>query len=84
MLKKLYNYVVRHGNFVHIISNFYVLQSEILLRGHSFEARIYAEDPDNNFMPGAGPLLHLKTPIDDANIRVETGVRKGDQVCKSL
>lgn len=55
-------------------------QSEILLRGHSFEARIYAEDPDNNFMPGAGPLLHLKTPIDDANIRVETGVRKGDQV----
>jgi len=55
-------------------------QSEISLSGHSFEARIYAEDPDNNFMPGAGPLIHLKTPIDDANVRVETGVRQGDQV----
>ena len=28
----------------------------------SFEARIYAEDPDNNFMPGAGPLKHLSMP----------------------
>lgn len=54
-----------------------VQQSELKLRGHAFEARIYAEDPDNNFMPGAGPLLHLSTPVADSTTRVETGVRQG-------
>jgi len=55
-------------------------QAEIPLKGHAFEARIYAEDPDNNFMPGAGPLLHLSTPAADPDTRVETGVRQGDEV----
>ena len=31
-------------------------QEQIPLVGHAFEARIYAEDPNNNFMPGAGQL----------------------------
>jgi len=39
-----------------------VSQDDINLNGWSFEARIYAEDPDGGFMPGAGPLLHLSTP----------------------
>uniref|UniRef100_A0A8C5M1S5 Methylcrotonoyl-CoA carboxylase subunit alpha, mitochondrial n=1 Tax=Leptobrachium leishanense TaxID=445787 RepID=A0A8C5M1S5_9ANUR len=55
-------------------------QDEINLQGHAFEARIYAEDPDNNFMPGAGPLLHLSTPPADPSTRIETGVRQGDEV----
>ncbi|KAH0517083.1 Methylcrotonoyl-CoA carboxylase subunit alpha, mitochondrial [Microtus ochrogaster] len=55
-------------------------QEEIPLRGHAFEARIYAEDPDNNFMPGAGPLVHLSTPQADMSTRIETGVRQGDEV----
>ena len=51
------------------------------LNGWSFEARIYAEDPDNGFMPGAGPLLHLSTPKPQENlVRIETGVRQGDEV----
>lgn len=53
-------------------------QEEIPLRGHAFEARIYAEDPDNNFMPGAGPLVHLSTPQADMSTRIETGVRQGN------
>ncbi|MEQ2277681.1 Methylcrotonoyl-CoA carboxylase subunit alpha, mitochondrial, partial [Xenotaenia resolanae] len=57
-----------------------LLQDDITLRGHSFEARIYAEDPNNDFLPGAGPLLHLSTPAADQNTRVETGVREGDEV----
>nr|XP_009502247.1 PREDICTED: methylcrotonoyl-CoA carboxylase subunit alpha, mitochondrial [Phalacrocorax carbo] len=57
-----------------------LMQEEILLRGHAFEARIYAEDPNNNFMPGAGPLLHLSTPPPDSFTRIETGVRQGDEV----
>eukprot|EP00057_Strongylocentrotus_purpuratus_P027271 XP_011681745.1 PREDICTED: methylcrotonoyl-CoA carboxylase subunit alpha, mitochondrial isoform X1 [Strongylocentrotus purpuratus] len=57
-----------------------VTQADLRLHGHSFEARIYAEDPDNNFMPGAGPLIHLATPDADESIRIETGVRQGDDV----
>ncbi|CAL8306506.1 unnamed protein product [Lota lota] len=57
-----------------------LLQDDIILSGHSFEARIYAEDPDNDFLPGAGPLRHLSTPQADAETRVETGVREGDEV----
>ncbi|KAJ8332015.1 hypothetical protein SKAU_G00430090 [Synaphobranchus kaupii] len=55
-------------------------QDEIELSGHSFEARIYAEDPNNDFLPGAGPLLHLSTPQADECTRIETGVREGDEV----
>lgn len=54
-----------------------LLQDDIILRGHSFEARIYAEDPDNDFLPGAGPLLHLSTPPPDQHTRIETGVIEG-------
>ncbi|CAK5280460.1 unnamed protein product [Mycena citricolor] len=37
-------------------------QSSIPLVGHAFEARIYAENPRNNFLPDSGTLLHLSTP----------------------
>ncbi len=58
-----------------------ISQEQIPLVGHAFEARIYAEDPVNNFMPGAGKLKYLQTPSHgDANVRVETGVEEGDEV----
>lgn len=38
-------------------------QSSIPLVGHAFEARIYAENPRNNFLPDSGPLLYLSTPV---------------------
>ncbi|KAF8548884.1 hypothetical protein OG21DRAFT_1500748 [Imleria badia] len=37
-------------------------QSSVPLVGHAFEARIYAENPRNNFLPDAGRLLYLSTP----------------------
>ncbi|XP_039492488.1 methylcrotonoyl-CoA carboxylase subunit alpha, mitochondrial [Drosophila santomea] len=55
-------------------------QSEITRRGHAFEARIYAENPRGGFLPGAGPLRYLSTPQPSDNVRVETGVREGDEV----
>lgn len=58
-------------------------QEEIPLVGHAFEARIYAEDPAGNFMPGAGKLKFLQPPKlqpGDTTIRVETGVEEGDEV----
>lgn len=59
-------------------------QDEIVLRGHSFEARIYAEDPSNDFLPGAGPLLHLSTPQEETHTRIETGVRQGQHDFSTL
>lgn len=50
-----------------------VKQEDIPLNGHSFEARIYAEDPAGGFLPGAGPLEYLKTPASADDVRVETG-----------
>eukprot|EP00090_Calanus_glacialis_P037295 TRINITY_DN6407_c0_g1_i1.p1 TRINITY_DN6407_c0_g1~~TRINITY_DN6407_c0_g1_i1.p1 ORF type:complete len:700 (+),score=246.56 TRINITY_DN6407_c0_g1_i1:52-2151(+) len=57
-----------------------VKQEDLKLNGWSFEARIYAEDPNNSFMPGAGPLEYLATPAPTEDVRIETGVRQGDQV----
>lgn len=57
-------------------------QDEIKLHGHAFEARVYAEDPNNSFMPGAGPLLHLSTPVPDARVRIDTGVQQGRLSCR--
>ena len=54
-----------------------VMQDDLKLNGHAFEARIYAEDPDNNFMPGAGPLVYMSTPAPADDLRIETGVRQG-------
>ncbi|KAI0279428.1 carbamoyl-phosphate synthase L chain, ATP binding domain-containing protein [Russula aff. rugulosa BPL654] len=38
-------------------------QSEIPMVGHAFEARIYAENPRNDFLPDSGRLLHLSAPV---------------------
>lgn len=54
-----------------------VTQDDLKAEGHSFEARIYAEDPDNKFMPGAGPLNYIFMPSVADNVRIETGIRQG-------
>lgn len=48
--------------------------------GHAFEARIYAEDPYNNFVPGTGKLKYLNPPVTSDSVRVESGVVQGDEV----
>ncbi|XP_067634408.1 methylcrotonoyl-CoA carboxylase subunit alpha, mitochondrial isoform X2 [Eurosta solidaginis] len=55
-------------------------QEQIGRKGHAFEARIYAENPRDGFLPGAGPLRYLATPQPNEFVRVETGVREGDEV----
>ncbi|KAJ1718039.1 hypothetical protein LPJ61_006920, partial [Coemansia biformis] len=57
-----------------------LLQDEIQCTGHAFEARIYAENPDNGFLPDTGRMLHLATPVPSADVRVETGVQAGDAI----
>ncbi len=55
-------------------------QEELKINGHAFEARIYAESPENDFLPATGTLEYLKTPEPNAHIRVDTGVQQGDEV----
>lgn len=55
-------------------------QDELSFKGHAFEARIYAEDPDNDFLPATGVLEFLQAPEESDHVRVDTGVRQGDEV----
>jgi acetyl/propionyl-CoA carboxylase alpha subunit len=54
-------------------------QAELMQRGHAIEARVYAEDPANDFLPQAGPLLLYREP-DRPGVRIDSGVREGDTV----
>lgn len=55
-------------------------QDEIVRRGHAVECRIYAEEPRAGFLPRAGTLHRLTQPIPEEFVRVETGVREGQEV----
>lgn len=55
-----------------------ITQSDIRPQGHSLEVRICAEDPDS-FLPSPGLLSDWSIPSGDG-IRVESGVRAGDEV----
>ncbi|KAG2211198.1 hypothetical protein INT47_006317 [Mucor saturninus] len=56
------------------------MQHELALNGHAFEARIYAENPSNHFLPDTGPLFSVRTPLASPNVRLETGFVQGDQI----
>ncbi|MGB8952316.1 MAG: acetyl-CoA carboxylase biotin carboxylase subunit [Candidatus Aminicenantales bacterium] len=52
-------------------------QEDIEPRGAAIECRIYAEDPDNDFMPTPGKILHLHAPSGGLGVRRDTGVYEG-------
>ena len=53
-------------------------QSDLSIRGHAIEVRIYAEDPANGFLPAIGPMAMFRPP-SGPGIRLDTGVREGDE-----
>ncbi len=70
------------------------LQGDLKINGHAIEARICAENPDNNFLPATGNLSELNWPDhvtfsrnadgvalhDAAPVRLDAGVRAGDAI----
>jgi 3-methylcrotonyl-CoA carboxylase alpha subunit len=54
-------------------------QDDIRANGHAMEARIYAEDPDQGFVPSTGRIDTLALPDDDW-VRIDSGVDSGDEV----
>jgi 3-methylcrotonyl-CoA carboxylase alpha subunit len=55
-------------------------QDQIRLNGHAIEARVYAENPDKNFMPSVGKIRTWRTPEQGAGLRIDAGYRAGDTV----
>ena len=55
-------------------------QDEIRLNGHAIEARVYAENPQKNFMPSVGRIRTWRTPAEDEGLRIDAGYRSGDAV----
>ena len=54
-------------------------QKDLAPSGHAIEARLYAEDPERDFLPQTGTLHGLRFPPPEI-ARVDTGVRQGDSV----
>ncbi len=54
-----------------------VRQDELMSSGHAIEARIYAEDPANGFLPTGGVVVGLREPL---GVRVDSGLRTGTVV----
>ena len=54
-------------------------QDELEQRGHSFECRVYAEDPSSGFLPSTGTLVVCDEP-EGPGIRVDSGVGPGSEV----
>ncbi|SDK32587.1 MULTISPECIES: acetyl/propionyl/methylcrotonyl-CoA carboxylase subunit alpha [Bradyrhizobium] len=55
-------------------------QDEIKLNGHAIEARVYAENPQKNFMPSVGRIKTWRTPDAVDGLRIDAGYRSGDAV----
>lgn len=54
-------------------------QEDVLWRGHAIECRVYAEDPENNFLPSPGTISYLHVPFGPG-VRDDSGVEMGSEV----
>jgi 3-methylcrotonyl-CoA carboxylase alpha subunit len=59
-------------------------QDQICIQGHAIEARICAENPENNFLPATGTLQVYRKPqatsFERSTVRIDDGVREGDTI----
>jgi len=55
-------------------------QDQISFSGHAIEARVYAEDATQDFMPSSGRITQFEPPVLDKNLRLDTGIEAGSEV----
>jgi 3-methylcrotonyl-CoA carboxylase alpha subunit len=55
-------------------------QNQVKLNGHAIEARVYAENPEKNFMPSVGTIRTWRMPEALDGLRIDAGYRAGDAV----
>lgn len=59
-------------------------QDQLVINGHAIEARICAENPDNDFLPATGTLFTYQKPehstFNITDVRLDDGVREGDVI----
>ncbi|MBI4411418.1 MAG: acetyl-CoA carboxylase biotin carboxylase subunit [Deltaproteobacteria bacterium] len=58
---------------------FSLKQSDIIMRGHAVECRLYAEDPENNFFPSPGRIEWMTIP-EGPGVRNDSGVYEGAMI----
>ncbi len=57
-----------------------IRDTSIPANGHAIELRLYAEDPEQGFLPGSGRLDTLRLPTPSEHVRIDSGVVEGDTV----
>lgn len=56
-------------------------QADIKHQGHAIEVRVYAEDPENDFLPSTGTLTYCVKPDDtEQHLRIESSLQAGDKI----
>ncbi|WP_119271038.1 acetyl/propionyl/methylcrotonyl-CoA carboxylase subunit alpha [Taklimakanibacter deserti] len=55
-------------------------QDQLAINGHAFEVRLYAEDPDRDFLPQTGTITHLSFPPENGHVRIDTGITQGKAI----
>ncbi len=71
--------LVRHQLLVAAGEPLSIRQQQVHPRGHAIETRLYAEDPDHNFIPSTGTVTQFVQP-QGPGIRVDSGIKDGDEI----
>ena len=57
------------------------VQKDLRILGHAIECRVYAEDPENNFLPITGAVEYHRLP-SGPNIRIDRGIENGSEISR--
>ena len=71
--------LVRHQLLIAAGEPLHIEQAQIGPRGHAIETRLYAEDPDQNFLPSTGTVALFVEPRGPS-IRVDSGIESSDEI----
>ena len=71
--------LVRHQLLIAAEQPLQLQQEQVGPRGHAIETRLYAEDPDQNFLPSTGTVTRFVQP-HGPGIRVDSGIESGDEI----